>query len=130
MKQGLTIRQLLESDLYQGLLQHFNRYQEVKRALRRENGEWVLKDVVFTEEWDEALKQEIVDVDIANCLKSGGFAWGIWNNENQLIAFACLLPDFFGSRGQYLQLSQIHVSSDYRNMGIGKELFRVSAQKA
>ena len=195
MKAELTIKELHADDLCQGLLRHFNRYQEVKRALRRENGiaspikpcqqigegflvqskevptthsckseictqstgrsklggtdeamcqnhrqdtvrfnrwsnKWALKDVVFTEQWDEKMKQEIVDVDFKNCLKSGGFVWGVFNRENQLIAFACLLSDFFGSSGQYLQLTQIHVSSEYRNMGVGKELFRVAVEKA
>jgi len=130
MKDKLIIRELSISDLHPGLLQHFDRYQEVKRCLRNEDGQWVLKDIAFTEQWDEKLKREIIDVDLKNCLKSGGFAWGVFNDNNELIAFACLLSDFFGRKAQYLQLSQIHVSYDYRNLGIGKDLFELASQKA
>jgi len=130
MRKGLTVRELSMNDLYHGLLKHFNRFQEVKRALRNENGNWVLRDVSFTEQWDEKLKQEIVDTDFMNCLKSGGFVWGVFNCNEHLIAFACLLSELFGSRSQYVQLTQLHVSCGYRNMGIGKELFMLSAQKA
>jgi len=130
MKQGLELRELSKDDLCQGLLKHFNRYQEVRRVLRNENGAWVIRDISFTEEWDDKLKQEIVDVDFTNCLDSGGFVWGVFNSENSLIAFACLLSNFFGSEEQYLQLTQLHVSSDYRSMGIGGALFLTAGQKA
>jgi len=125
-----AIRELTHEDLVSDLLQHFNRYQEVRRCLRKENDKWVLKDIHFIEQWDEALKREIVDVDFTNCLNSGGVVWGVFNRDNELIAFACLLADFFGSKNQYLQLMQIHTSYEYRNKGIGKELFKVSAEKA
>ena len=130
MKNGLEVKKLSKDDLHQGLLKHFNRYQEVKRVLRNEGDTWVLRDISFTEEWDDKLKQEIIDVDFTNCLGSGGFVWGVFNEENYLVSFSCLLSDFFGSEKQYLQLTQLHVSSDYRRMGIGGELFLVAAQKA
>jgi len=129
-KDMFVTRELTINDLHPDLLQHFNRYQEVRRCLRRENDKWVLKDISFVEQWDEPLKKEIVTVDFMNCLNSGGVVWGVFNERNELIAFASLLSDFFGSEGQYLQLMQIHTSYEYRNKGIGKELFKVSAEKA
>jgi len=125
-----TIRELIHDDLFPDLLKYFNRYQEVRRCLRKENGEWLLKDIPFIEQWDETLKREIVAVDFTNCLNSGGVVWGVFNKSNELIAFASLLSDFFGSENQYLQLMQIHTSCEYRNKGIGKELFKTSAEKA
>ena len=127
---GFTTRELTPQDLYPDLLQTFNRYQEVRRCWRIENDNWVLKDIAFTEQWDENLKKEIVCIDFTNCLNSGGAVWGVFNECNDIFAFASLLSDFFGSENQYLQLMQIHVSYDYRNKGIGKELFKISAEKA
>lgn len=127
---GFITKELKIDDLHPHLLQHFNRYQEVKRCLRAENGKWVLKDISFIEQWDEALKKEIVTVDFINCINSGGFVWGVFNENNELIAFASLLSNFFGSENQYLHLMQIHTSLEYRNKGIGKELFKASAEKA
>ena len=127
---GFVTRELTLNDLFPDLLLHFNRYQEVRRCLRMENEKWVLKDIPFIEQWDEALKKEIVSVDFTNCLKSGGVVWGVFNKSNELIAFACIASNLFGSENQYLQLIQIHVSHEYRNKGIGKELFKLSVIKA
>ena len=125
-----TIKELTLNDLHPNLLQHFSRHQEVKRCWRMEGDKWVLKDVVFDEEWDENLKKEIVENDLANCLKAGGFVWGVFGKNNGLVAFASLSSEVFGSQNQYLQLVQLHVSSEYRGKGIGKALFNASADKA
>jgi len=129
MRDGLELRELAKEDLHPDLLKHFNRYQEVTRALRNENGVWVERDISFIDEWDVGEKHEIVTVDFTSCLSSGGLIWGVFSLENHLIGFACLLSKPFGSAGQYLQLTQLHVSADYRGMGIGHELFLVAAQR-
>ena len=125
-----TTKELTLNDLHPDLLQYFNRYQEVRRCLRRENDKWVLKDIPFVDQWDEATKKEVVSVDLTNCLNSGGVIWGVFNERHELIAFASLLSNFFGSENQYLQLMHIHTSNEYRNKGIGKELFKRCAEKA
>ena len=130
MMPELIIKELSVNDLHPELLQYFNRYQEINRCWRIENGQWILKDIPSIEQWDEELKKEIVEDDFTNCLNSGGVVWGVFNKNNELIAFATLLSNFFGSRSQYLQLMQIHVSYEYRNMGIGKKLFYLCSQKA
>jgi len=112
------------------MLQDFNRYQKVTRCWRFENDKFVLKDVPFTEHWNDDLKREVVAVDFTNCLKDGGVVWGVFDKDNKLIAFACLLANFFGSTGQYLQLSQFHVSCECRGKGVGKQLFGHVTQKA
>jgi ribosomal protein S18 acetylase RimI-like enzyme len=127
---NLTYKELSINDLHPDLLQHFNRFQEVKRCWRYENNKWQLKDISFIDQWDENLKKEIVEEDFKNCINSGGFLWGVFNKANELIAFMTLLPEFFGSSNQYLQLMQIHVSYEYRNMGIGKKLFYLCVDKA
>jgi len=124
-----TITELSLKDLHPELLQNFNRYQKVTRCWRFENDTWMLKNIPFTEHWNDDLKREIVAVDFTNCIKSGGTVWGAFK-DSRLIAFACLLTNFFGSTSQYLQLSQLHVSCEYRGRGVGKELFRCVVQKA
>jgi len=126
----LVRRELRLKDLFPDLLLHFNRYQDVKRCLRNENGKWILKDVSFVEQWDETLKREIVTDDFTSCLNSGGVVWGVYNERNELIAFASLSSNFFGSESQYLQLMQLHTSYEYRNKGVGKDLFQMCVEKA
>ena len=65
------IRELTLAELQPNLLKHFNRYQEVKRCVRRINEEWVLQDIAFLEKWDEQLKQEIIADDFAPCIQGG-----------------------------------------------------------
>jgi len=127
---GFNTRELSLADLHPDLLQYFNRHQEVRRCLRKEGGNWVLKDISFTEEWDIAVKKEIVEKDFTDCIKSSGTVWGVFNRNKALIAFACLPSHLFGSKNQYLQLMQIHVSSECRNNGLGKMLFELCTDKA
>lgn len=130
LKGDYAIKELTLNDLTPYLLENFNRYQEVRRCWRKEGDEWILKDISFVDHWDETIRKEVVNVDFANCIKSGGNVWGVLNTKNDIIAFASLLPEFFGSYNQYLQLMQIHVSYEYRNKGIGKKLFALCATKA
>lgn len=124
------IRELTLADLQPDLLKQFNRYQEVKRCVRKVNGEWVLQDIAFLEQWDEQLKQEIIAEDFAPCIQGGGSVYGAFNEENELIGFASLLATPMGSHGQYRKLMQMHISYEYRGKGHGKALFLACAQKA
>lgn len=125
----IEIRELTESDLVPDLLEAFNRYQEVVYVWRTIENKKVLVKNPFTENWDSELKREVVAVDLTNCIKGGGAVFGAFH-ESKLIAFATLLHDFFGSRKQYLQLIQLHTSYEYRHFGLGKQLFKLCADKA
>ena len=127
---GLEIKKLTLADLQPNMLEHFDRYQEVQHCLRRENDEWILKENPFIEQWDDELKKSIVTMDFTECLKSGGILWGVFNSENQLIAFASIYSNFFGSENQYLELKQLYISFGYRSAGLGKALFSLCSQKA
>ncbi len=118
----VEIRYLTPEDCHPALLLHFNRYREVKRCWRCENGAWVLKDIAFTEQWDEARKTREVQ-EFAECLRQGGAVIAAYDGP-ALIGFAAVCGVLFGSRGEYLQLHALHVSYGHRNRGIGKALFR------
>jgi len=122
------LKELNFADLTVGLFKDFNRDQEVKKCWRQEKGEWILKDVFFTEKWNAANYRFLTEC-LQNTIKSGGTVYGAFDQE-KLIGFASLENVFMGSRKQYLQLSGIHVSSEYRGGGIGKKLFHLIAAKA
>lgn len=121
MNDPIRIRELHLTDLNHALFRDFNRFQQVKKCWRRENGEWILKDIAFTENWDAANYQLLVKC-LQTTVSSGGTVFGALDQE-QLIGFASLENSFTGSQKQYLQLSGIHVSCEYRGRGIGKKLF-------
>ncbi len=124
----IDYRELTEADLEISIFSSFKRYQKVNRCWRKEEDLWVLKDIAFVEEWDAEEYQYLVKC-LKNTLISGGAVIGAFDH-NALIGFASLESKVFGSAGEYLQLSSLHVSSDYRSMGIGKTLFMKITVKA
>ena len=110
------------------LFSDFNRYQKVEKCWRKVKGEWVLKDIAFTENWGPGDFRELTRY-LKRTIKSGGGVFGAFSGKG-LIGFASLENEFFGSKKEYLQLSSLHISTEYRGFGIGKALFNLAAEKA
>jgi hypothetical protein len=49
--ESISYRELKKSEISESLFANFNRYQDVKKCWRKENDEWILKDIAFTEQW-------------------------------------------------------------------------------
>lgn len=120
--------QLNEAEINEALFEKFNRYQEVKQCWRKDKDQWVLKDINFTEQWGPAEYKILV-----NCLKNtcatGGAVFGAFCDK-ALVGFASVENNIFGSNKEYLQLSSLHTSYEYRGMGIGKKLFALACKEA
>ena len=110
------------------VLDFYNRYQEIKKCYRKGEGNWVLKNIEFIENWDKD-KKEIIIKDFLKTINDGGSVFGAYDN-NKLIGFAVLYNKIFGSKKQYIQLDKIHVSYGYRHKGIGKILFEMCIKKS
>lgn len=124
----ISYRKLTAVEINEALFTGFNRYQDVKKCWRKESGQWVLKDIAFTEQWGPEEYKLLVHC-LQNTVKTGGTVFGAFQ-DNLLAGFCSVEGQFFGSRNQYLQLSSIHISYDKRGMGIGKELFTIACNKA
>ncbi len=116
-------------DTTQDILKHFNRYQEVKKSWCKQNGEWVLVDNPYIENWNETRKQCIVNQEFPGTINSGGYLFGAFD-DNKLIGFASFFGNFMGINKQYLWLDMLHVSYEYRKKGIGRKLFGMTANAA
>jgi N-acetylglutamate synthase-like GNAT family acetyltransferase len=119
---------LTQEDINLGLFSNFDRYQEVTKCWRKENNKWLLKDISFTEKWDQDNYKSLVK-ELKIIVDTGGTVFGVFEDD-VLIGFASLENEFFGSNKQYLQLSAMHVSNNYRGNGIGKKLFELISKKA
>ena len=112
---------LSEHEICRELFRHFIRRQEVTKCWRKENGEWVIREAPFVDDWTEKDYQTLI-----GCLKdtaaAGGFVHAAFC-DGELKGFAAVLPGFFGGEQRYLDLASIHVSEDMRGQGIGKALF-------
>lgn len=114
-------RSLQEEEINRGLFDTFIRRQIVTKCFRKENGEWLIKDAPFVDDWGEEEYRELVRC-LKNTAATGGLVYGAFI-EGRLKGFVSVEAVPIGSRGQYLDLSSIHVSQDMRGQGIGRELF-------
>ena len=124
----IQLKELSFDQITDNLLEYFNRYQEVTKVWRIENGKKMIKDCVFTEFWDDVKKKTIID-EFRETLVGKGIILGAFE-ENKLIGFATLSGTPIGENKEYLQLLQLHVSFNYRGKGIGRVLFQHSLEKA
>ena len=115
------LRPLLPGELDPFLFRCFDRFQVVEKCWRKEAGQWVVKDVVFTERWGDAEYRELC-LCLRLTLATGGEVWGAFA-EGKLKGFASIEGPLIGSRRQYADLSSIHVSFDARGQGLGRQLF-------
>ncbi len=125
---SVIFKELEIGNLSEALFDDFNRYQEVKKCWRNENGQWILKDIAFTENWGAAEIQFLVKC-LRSTIQTGGTVLGVFDHE-KLIGFASLENVLRGSQRQYLQLTSIHISCEYRGYGLGKKLFCRICEKA
>ena len=114
------LREISMEELTVELFSDFRRHQEVTQCWRKREGEWVIIDNPFTEEWSQAHYRCLVE-DLRNTLATGGVVYGYFES-GVLKGFSSVEPEFFGSRGQCLELSSLHVSEELRGRGIGRAL--------
>lgn len=124
----MECRELKEEEIQKSLFRHFVRHQEVTKCWRKINGEWVVKEAPFIDDWSEEDYAMLISC-LKNTVHTGGIVFGIFDNE-ELKGFASVESTLFGKSREYLDLSSIHVSEDRRGMGMGKLLFVLAADWA
>ena len=128
LRENIEYKELTIDDINNNLLDSFNRYQEVEKCYRQENGNWIIKDIKYIDNWDKR-KIKISRIKyFIHAIKNGGCVFGAYDS-NKLIGFAVLLNKKFGTKNQYIELKYLHVSLEYRNKGIGKKLFGLCIEK-
>lgn len=124
----IEYRDLAETELNRELFSHFIRHQTVVKCWRKINGEWVIKDAPFIDDWGEADYKILVSC-LKNTVKTGGFVHAAFY-DGALKGFVSVEPQLFDETQKYLDLSSIHVSEDMRNSGIGTALFLAAKEWA
>ncbi|NBJ94647.1 GNAT family N-acetyltransferase [Parablautia muri] len=117
----IQYKTLCADEICPELFQHFIRHQTVTKCWRRENGQWIIKDAPFVDDWTAQDYKVLVSC-LKNTVLTGGFVYAAFY-DNQLKGFVSVEPEIFGGQQRYLDLSSIHTSEDMRNKGIGKALF-------
>ena len=112
MSVEINYREIHLNELADNMLEHFNRYQNILKDWCYENGEYVLKSSPHIENWDESAKKRKIKT-FYTILQHGGKLFGAFDND-ELIGFSGIDGILIGSRGQYIELAELHVSYEYR----------------
>ncbi len=124
----ILYRRLFTRDLDDDVFGDFIRRQNVTKCLRKENGEWVVKDDPFIDDWSEKDYKMLIDY-LKKLILSKGFVYAAFYKE-KIKGFASVAFNFFGKDMEYLDLTNLHVSQDMRRKGIGRILFFTAAKWA
>lgn len=120
--------ELNSDNFFPDSLDGFCRRQTVKRCWRKSGGGYALMPVTYTEDWSLPERRETAE-QILHRLSSGAIAYGAVENGN-VVGFALIIGDCFGSEKQYVDLAAFYVSEPYRRRGIGRRLFHLSCAAA
>ena len=120
--------QITEENFDTASLDNFVRRQEVAHCWRKRDGQWALLPIASVDDWDPEGRRRRAEKLLCS-VQRGDAAYGAWAGET-LVGFARLAGPLFGSRKQYIDLAQFHVSAPCRGRGIGRELFRLACRGA
>lgn len=124
----LEYRNLSSDEISLELFKDFIRHQEVTKCWRKEEGEWVIKEAPFIDDWTQEDYQYLTAC-LKNTIMTGGFVYAAFY-DGMLKGFASVESGFFGGEQKYLDLSSIHVSEDMRGQGVGTVLFLAAKEWA
>lgn len=113
-------RPLREGDITRTLFAGFRRRQVVTDCWRRDAAQWVVRADPFIDDWDEADYATLVDCLRRTC-RQGGLVLGAFLGGT-LKGFVSVEAAPMGSRGQYRDMTSLHVSEECRGRGIGRAL--------
>ena len=118
----MKYRSLQEHEIDRELFRDFIRRQIVTKCWRKEDGEWIIKDAPFIDDWTEQDYEVLIQC-LKRTVRTGGLVYGAFYEE-KLKGFDAVLPEIFGGENKYIDLAAIHVSQDMRGTGIGTVLFK------
>ncbi|MDE5722257.1 MAG: GNAT family N-acetyltransferase [Clostridia bacterium] len=124
----ITYRKLEISEIDGKLYISFIRRQVVTKCWRKINGVWEIKYAPFIDDWSTEDYEALI-IKLRNIIAESGFVFGAFINE-KLKGFAAVQKNLIGSRKQYADLVELHVSYDVRRQGIGTKLFFAAADFA
>ena len=123
----ITTRLLAQDEVTR--IWEIDRSEVIERIYYYENGSLVLKDEHYDMKgWPPGEGEKYTPI-LLECLEQGGWLQAAFDGS-KLVGVAILEGRFIGRDGDTLQLKFLHVSSNYRKQGLGRELFEAARAKA
>ena len=126
---NIQYRALGRAELAPRLFAAFDRRQEVVNCYRRgADGTWCVRPDPFLDDWSAEDYRFLTEC-LIRTLERGGAVFGAFVC-GALKGFCSVEAPPLGSRGQYRDLTFLHVSRELRGQGIGRELFHLACEQA
>ena len=126
---NIQYRAVGRAELTPRLFAAFDRRQEVVNCYRRgADGAWRVRPDPFLDDWSAEDYRFLTEC-LIRTLERGGAVFGAFVC-GALKGFCSVEAPPLGSRGQYRDLSSLHVSRELRGQGMGKKLFALAAGAA
>lgn len=118
----MRIELLSKDNFNKTSLDNYVRTHEVKRVYRKREGEYVLVDYSYTEEWDMEERREI-----AETISGDDYITYLAFEDKEVIAFLALKKELVEEN---MILDMMYVSGLCRGQGIGRKLFNLARKEA
>ena len=118
----IIIERLSEENFSENALDSYIRTHEVKKVYRKQGEEYVLVEYPYTEDWNLEKKREV-----ARDISSEDYITYLALDENRVVGFIGLKKKLVDN---YMILDMMHVSSQCRGKGIGRQLFDLGKEEA
>ena len=103
-------------------LDNYQRTQDVKKVYRKNSGEYILVDCVYTEDWDMEKRRSV-----AKDISSDDYITYLAIENDEVVGFIGLKKDLVEP---YMILDLMQVSATCRGQGIGRKLFDIGKEEA
>ena len=118
----IKIERLSKENFSENELDSYIRTHEVKKVYRKQEEEYVLVECPYTEDWNLERKREV-----ARNISSEDYITYLALDDNRVIGFIGLKKKLVDD---YMILDMMHVSSQCRGKGIGRQLFDLGKEEA
>jgi predicted N-acetyltransferase YhbS len=123
----ITGRELLREEIEQ--VWNIDRSEVIDNIYHLENGSLVLKPEHYDiPGWPPGEAERYTPI-LLDCFDRGGWFYGAFDHA-KLVGIVVLESKRIGEHKDQLQLKFLHVSSSYRNRGLGKRLFELARATA
>lgn len=103
-------------------LDNYLRKQDVKRVYRKRNGEYILVDCFYTEDWDMEKRRSV-----AKDISGDDYITYLTIENEEVVGFIGLKKELVEP---YMILDMMQVSATCRRRGIGRKLFDLGKEEA
>ena len=118
----IQIQLLTEANFKEDSLDCYVRTQQVREVYRRVEGEYVLVEQPYVEDWSLEKKRQV-----AKALRSGEYITYLALEDGAVVGFIGLKKQLSGG---YLILDMMQVSALHRGLGLGRALFQRGLEEA